>query len=77
MQAREINFFSFISKVLTLSAAIVIAPIAVLACIPLLCFLAPVAVIALPFMVAAFFGESKEVVTAQKPLRHLQTQYSH
>lgn len=77
METREVDMFSFISKVLTVSAAIILAPIAAVACIPLACFLAPVAIIALPFMVAAFFGESKEVVPASRPLRQLQTQYTH
>lgn len=73
----EFDMFSFIGKVLTLSAAIVLAPIAAVFCVPVICFMAPVAVIALPFMLGAFFGESKEVVPATKPLRQLQTQYQH
>lgn len=72
----DFDMFSFIGKVLTVSAAIVLAPIAAVFCVPVICFMAPVALIALPFMVGAFFGESKEVTTAQKPLRQLQTQYS-
>jgi hypothetical protein len=77
METREVDMFSFVSKVLTISAGIILAPIAAVACIPLACFLAPVAIIALPFMVTAFFGESKEVGPASKPLRQLQTQYTH
>ena len=77
MQKREIDMFSFVSKVLTVSTAIVLAPLAVVACVPLVCFMAPVALIALPFMVVAFFGESKEVAPAQKPLAQLRHQYSH
>ena len=73
----EFDMFSFIGKVLTLSAAIVLAPIAAVFCVPVICFMAPVAVIALPFMLGAFFGESKEVVPTAKPLRQLQTQYQH
>jgi hypothetical protein len=77
METREVDMFSLVSKVLTISAGIVLAPIAAVACIPLVCFLAPVAIIALPFMVTAFFGESKEVVPASRSLRQLQTQYTH
>ena len=77
MERREFDMFSLIGKVLTVSAATVVLPIAAVACIPLACFMAPVAIIALPFMLVAFFGESKEVAPAAKPLRQLQTQYSH
>ncbi len=76
MDTREIDMFSFIGKVLTVSAGIVLAPVAAVACIPLACFLAPVAIIALPFMVGAFFPEGKEAVQeSMRPIRALRAQY--
>ena len=78
MDTREFDMFSFIGKVLTVSAGIVLAPVAAVACIPLACFLAPVAIIALPFMVGAFFGEGKEAVQeSMRPVRQLRAQYQH
>lgn len=70
-------WFKFVIQVLTLLTALVVTPIALLASVPVLCFLAPVALIAMPFMVAAFFGQTKEVLPVQQPLRRLQPRLSH
>lgn len=69
-------WFKFMLQVVTLLTALVVAPVALLASIPVLCFLAPVALIAMPFMVAAFFGQSKEALPAHQPLRRLQPRMS-
>jgi hypothetical protein len=70
-------WFKFIAQVLTIATVLVVAPIALLASIPVICFLAPVALMALPFMLAAFFGQGKEARPAYQPLRKLQPQTSH
>jgi hypothetical protein len=70
-------WFKFVSQVLALASALVVAPIALLASVPVLCFLAPVALMAIPFMLVAFFGQSKDALPAQQPLRKLQPQASH
>jgi hypothetical protein len=63
--------YTLISKVLTVTALIAVSPFCAIACVPLLCFLIPVAFMAIPFVVVAFFGETKEIATVQ-PLRALQ-----
>jgi hypothetical protein len=63
--------YSLISKVLTITALIAISPFCAIACVPLMCFLIPVAFMAMPFMVVAFFGETKEIAPLQ-PVRALQ-----
>ena len=57
--------YSLISKVMTVTAVIALAPFCAIACVPLVCFLAPVALMALPFMVVAFFGQTKEIAPVQ------------
>jgi hypothetical protein len=74
---QERDWFTLISKVLTLSAAIIIAPFALVACVPLVCVMAPVAVIALPFMLGAFFGETKAMRPVQQPQHQLQPHLAH
>jgi hypothetical protein len=70
-------WFKFISQVLTILTVLVVAPIALLASVPVICFLAPVALMAIPFMLGAFFGETKEALPAYQPLRKLQPHMSH
>ena len=70
-------WFKFISQVLNILTVLVVTPIALLASVPVVCFLAPVALIAIPFMLVAFFGQSKEALPAQQPLRRLQPRMSH
>jgi hypothetical protein len=73
MQSRKSDSpaYTLISKVLTVTALIAVSPFCAIACVPLLCFLIPVAFMAMPFMVVAFFGETREIAPAQ-PLRVLQ-----
>ena len=68
MQSRKLEFpaYTLFSKVLTVSALIAVAPFCAIACVPLLCFLIPVAFMAIPFVVVAFFGETKEIVPVQR-----------
>jgi hypothetical protein len=74
---RQWDAFSLVSKVLTVSAAIVLAPFAVVAVLPLACFLAPVAIIGLPFVVAAFSGETTVIRESWRPpARALQAAYA-
>ena len=68
---------SFAAKVLMLLTALVVGPMLVVLSIPAICFMAPVALIAIPFMLGAFFGQSKEARPAVQPLRKLQPQASH
>jgi hypothetical protein len=72
MQSRKFQnpAYTLISKVLTITALIAVSPFCAIACVPLLCFLIPVAFMAMPFMVVAFFGQTKEI--APMPLRALQ-----
>lgn len=70
-------WYRFLSSVVALGTVLVVGPIAVLASIPVICFLAPVALIAMPFMLVAFFGQKNEVRPMQQPLRKLQPQHSH
>lgn len=72
------NFWvRFVGKVLAVATVLVVTPVVILASIPVICFMAPVALIAIPFMVAAFFGQSKEALPSQQPLRKLHPQVSH
>ena len=63
MQSRQFErpAYTLISKVLTVTALIAVSPFCAIACVPLLCFLIPVALMALPFVVVAFMGETKEI----------------
>jgi len=63
MQSRKFDrpAYTLISKVLTVTALIAVSPFCAIACVPLLCFLVPVAFMAIPFVVVAFFGETKEI----------------
>lgn len=70
-------WFQFVAQVLTVLTVLVVAPIAMVASIPVICFLAPVALMALPFMIGSFFGQTKEAGPARQPLRKLQPQVSH
>lgn len=72
MQRREFDSpaYSLISKVLTITALIAISPFCAIACVPLVCFLIPVAFMAMPFMVVAFFGQTREIAPVQ-PVRVL------
>ena len=65
--------FSLVSKVLTVTALLAVSPFVAIACIPLVCFLLPVAFMAIPFLLVAFFGETKDMREPQ-PLRQLQPQ---
>jgi hypothetical protein len=65
--------FSFVSKVLTVTALLAVSPFVAIACVPLVCFLLPVAFMAIPFLLVAFFGETKDMREPQ-PLRQLQPQ---
>lgn len=65
--------FSLISKVMTVTALLAVSPFVAIACVPLVCFLLPVAFIAMPFVVVAFVGETKDMREPQ-PLRQLQPQ---
>ena len=67
----------FASNVLMVLTALVVGPMLALLSIPAICFMAPVAVIAIPFMLVAFFGQGKEARPASQPLRKLQPQASH
>lgn len=71
--SRQDRAFSFISKVMTVCALTAVAPFVAVAFVPLFMFLLPVAFIAMPFMMAAFFGETKVMLEPQ-PLRALQPQ---
>jgi hypothetical protein len=73
MQIRKFEqpAYSLISKVITVVALIAVAPFVAVACVPMACFLLPVAFMAMPFMVVAFFGESRDLRPVQ-PLRQLQ-----
>ena len=73
MQSRKFEnpAYTLSSKVLTITALIAVSPFCAIACVPLLCFLIPVAFMAMPFMVVAFFGETREIAPMQ-PLRALQ-----
>lgn len=65
--------FSFTSKVLTVTVLLAVSPFVAIACVPLVCFLLPVAFMAIPFLLVAFFGETKDMREPQ-PLRQLQPQ---
>ena len=73
MQPRKFESpaYTLISKVLTVTALIAVSPFCAIACVPLLCFLIPVAIMAMPFMVVAFFGQTKEI-TPKYSVRVLQ-----
>lgn len=75
MQSRtpDLGEFSFTSKVMTVTALFAVSPFVAIACVPMICFLLPVAFIAMPFMVVAFFGETRDMREPQ-PLRQLQPQ---
>lgn len=74
---RRPGWLSFIAQTLTVLTALVVGPMLALLSIPALCFMAPVALMAIPFMLVAFFGQSKEALPAPQPLRKLQPQASH
>lgn len=67
----------FASNVLLVLTALVVGPMLAVLSIPAICFMAPVALIAIPFMLVAFFGQSKEALPATQPLCKLQPQASH
>jgi hypothetical protein len=50
-------------------ATILVPPFVMLAIAPMLLMLAPVALIAIPFMLSAFAGEAREVVAVPRRLR--------
>jgi hypothetical protein len=58
-------------------AAMLILPFVMLAVVPMLLVLAPVAFVALPFMVSAFASETREVTVAPRRVLMPATQHAH
>jgi hypothetical protein len=67
---QEKTSYSLFTEVMTIAALLLVSPFVVVAFVPLALSLLPVAAIALPFMVVAFFGETKTMRPAQ-PVRQL------
>jgi hypothetical protein len=73
----QFEAFSLTSKVVTVCTLAMVAPFVAIACVPLVMFMLPVAFMALPFMVVAFFGETKELKPEPRRLHALQPQLAH
>lgn len=61
----------FLRAVIGTIALIMVPPFVVLAIAPMLLVLAPVALVAIPFMISAFAGEAREVQPATRRVRAL------
>jgi hypothetical protein len=74
---RQWDAFSFVSKVLTISALTAVAPFVMVAFVPLIMFMLPCAFIVLPFVVAAFSTETVQIrESLRPPMRVLQPQHA-
>jgi hypothetical protein len=67
---QEQRTYGLLHKVMMVAALLLISPFVVVAFVPLALSLLPVAAIALPFMVVAFFGETKAMRPVE-PVRQL------